>query len=163
MVDLGCDFDVSKEADGRGHVSVCSGWVVYRIADQEMLVSAGFGVQFDARHVSTPIRPSADLASPVPIDLLERALADTGAASTDVAAKLRDAGALTAPSLLPRYPKPARTALYPRLAKALKVSDDDAPHRPASLVGNQGAIDARWQRIRTRPKKWWANWSDAFN
>ena len=169
VVDLGCDFDVWKQVDGSGRVSVRSGWVAYRIDNQEVLVPAGFEVRFNARDVTTPIRPDADPSLRRALDALERALmergptsADTLRASAAVAASLSDADAFTALSLLTRYPKLAATPLYPRLARALKVSVDSEIHRSEWIVGNQDAINAWWQQIPTTPKKWWANWSDVL-
>ncbi|HET9032861.1 MAG TPA: FecR domain-containing protein [Dokdonella sp.] len=170
VVDLGCDFDLWKQADGHGRVYVHSGWIAYEAADRQILVPAGFEVHFDPQQVSTPIRRGAGPALQGAVGTLEIALAESGENSTetlqaasDVAAKLEDADAFTALSLLTRYPKLAATALYPRLARALGASADDASHHAAWVAGDHDAINAWWQRIPTPPKRWWANWRDAFN
>lgn len=169
VVDLGCDFDLWKQPDGRGRVYVRSGWVAYRVAAHEVLVPAGYGMQFDAEHPSTPMRPEAAAAFVQAVRHLERALAtrdvsprDTLAASAAVAHAAQDADAFTLLALLSEHPRLADGDLYPRLAQALKTTQNDAEHRSAWIAGRRAAIDAWWTLLPTSPKRWWANWSDVF-
>lgn len=168
VVDLGCDFDVWKGADGRGRVYVRSGWVAYRLGAQEVLLPSGFAMEFDARRASTPLRPEAPPAFVQAVRELERALeatADPLAAREPagrVAAAAADTDAFTLLSLLTRHPALADGPLYARLARALGVSADDSAHRAAWAAGDQAAVGAWWRRMPTQPKHWWSNWSDAL-
>lgn len=168
VVDLGCDFEVWKAADGRGRVYVRSGWVAYRLGAQDVLLPSGFAMDFDAQHASTPLRPAAAPAFVQAVRDLDAALdaaADAAAAEAvagRVASAAADADAFSLLSLLTRHPSLARGALYPRLARALGVTADDAAHRDAWRGGDASAIDAWWQRMPTQPKRWWSNWADAL-
>jgi hypothetical protein len=168
LVDLGCDFDVWKDADGRGRVYVRSGWVAYRLGAQEVLLPSGFAMDFDARRAWTPLRPAAAPGFVHAVRELERILegAMDAHAAEDAAGRVAsaatDADAFTLLSLLTRHPSLARGALYPRLARALSVAADDSAHRGAWLAGDASAIEAWWQRMPTQPKHWWSNWADAL-
>ena len=165
IVDLGCDFDVWKQADGRGRVFVRSGWIIHRTDTGEVLVPAGYAVEFDAQRASTPLRPEADAAFAQAVARLDASLDAPGTADVTaaeaVASAATDADAYTLLSLLSRYPALARTALYPRLAHAFKETGDDA-HRAAWTAGDPAAIDAWWRHLPTSPKRWWLNWPDVF-
>lgn len=169
VVDLGCDFDVWKRADGPGRVAVRSGWIVFRLGAREVLLPAGFAMDFDAQRASTPLRTGAAPAFARAVTALDHALDGddapaerVAALSVEVAATAADADALTLLSLLTRQPTLARGALYPRLARALGVSGRDVAHRAAWARGEQTAIDAWWRRMPTQPKHWWSNWADAL-
>lgn len=169
VVDLGCDFDLWKQPNGSGRVYVRSGWVAYRVAAHEVLVPAGFAMHFDAQRPSTPMRPEASPAFVRAVHTLERALllgepslpAMQNAAAA-VANAATDADAFTVLALLSRHPRLADTPLYPRLAQALHTKADDPTHRAAWAAGDSNAIDPWWERLPTSPKRWWANWADAF-
>ena len=169
VIDLGCDFDLWKQADGSGRIFVRSGWVAWRVGAHEILLPAGFGLRFDSLHASTPMRPLASAAFASAIDALERTLVQSGpessaaiAAANAVAARADDADAFTLLSLLSQHPQLAHGALYGRLAHALGLPGDDASHRRAWAAGDQTAINAWWQRMPTQPKRWLANWSDVL-
>lgn len=169
VVDLGCDFEVWKNADGRGRVYVRSGWVAYRLGAEEILLPSGFAIDFAGGRATTPLRPEATAAFAQAVHEFEQALdaGDESAAgvavlSERVAATADDADAFTLLSLLTRHPALARSALYPRLATALGLSAADSAHRDAWIAGDQAAIDAWWRRIPHQPKHWWWNWSDAL-
>ena len=169
VIDLGCDFDLWKQPDGSGRVYVRSGWVAYRVAAHEVLVPAGYAMQFDAEHPSTPLRPEADIAFVQAVQVLERALAtpetsprETRAASDAVARVAQDADAFTLLALLSDYPRLADGDLYPRLAQALKTTQNDTEHRAAWIAGRRTAVDAWWALLPIQPKHWWANWVDVF-
>lgn len=169
VVDLGCDFEVWKGADGRGRVYVRSGWVAYRLGAEEILLPAGFAIDFAGGRATTPLRAEATAAFAQALREFERTLeagdraaAEVAASSARVAATADDADAFTLLSLLTRHPSLAQDALYPRLARALGVVADDTAHRAAWTAGDQAAIDAWWRRIPRQPKHWWWNWSDAL-
>lgn len=170
IVDLGCDFELWKQPDGRGRVLVRSGWVAYRVGERDLLVPAGFELNFEGAHARTPVRAVADPTFVAAVIELEQALARSGPASADtrtasavVAAAAADADGYTLLSLLTQEPRLASSALYPRLARALGEDTGDEPHRAAWLAGEAVAIDAWWDRLEVQPKTWWANWADAFS
>ena len=167
VIDLGCDFDMWKYADGSARVYVRSGWIAWRVAAQEILLPAGFGLHFDAQHASTPLRPHASPAFASAVEALEKALAQSGqessaarAAADAVASEAEDADGFTLLSLLSQHPQLVHGKLYDRLARALGTSGHDESHRAAWAAGDHDAINAWWQRMPTQPKHWWANWSD---
>ncbi|RNF85127.1 hypothetical protein EER27_04930 [Lysobacter psychrotolerans] len=179
VVDLGCDFDVWKQGDGSGRVFVRSGWVAYRVGSKDVLVPAGFGMRFDARGPATPLRPNATRAFTTSVRDLENALtradtsdgdmqdidvtaADIRAAADRVAANAADTDAYTLLSLLTVHPDLAGTALYPRLARALRIARTDRTHRAGWIAGDQRAINQWWEKYPTQPKRWWTHWADAL-
>ena len=170
VIDLGCDFDLWKHADGSGRILVHSGWVAWRLASQEVLLPAGFGMRFDAMQASTPVRLHASRAFAHALETLDAALAQPGplsgaahAAADSVAERADDADAFSLLSLLSRHPSLAGGALYARLARALGTPADDARHRAAWTTGDHDAIDTWWRKLPTRPKTWWLNWSDVLD
>lgn len=168
VIDLGCDFDLWKNADGSGRVYVRSGWVAYRVGEREVLLPSGFAMDFDAQRALTPLRPEATPAFVQAVREFERSLG-TGhdpsvnavALAERVATNATDADAFTLLSLLTQNPELARGVLYPRLARALG-QPGDAAHRAAWIAGDRAAIDAWWRRMPTQPKHWWSNWADAL-
>jgi hypothetical protein len=169
VVDLGCDFDLWKRPDGSGRVFVRSGWVSYRVGDEDVLVPEHFGLSFNGAHAHTPLRPDAPVALARAVDALESVIARDGAgsksaqrAATRVAASARDRDAFSMLSLLSRWPALASTPLYPRLGAALGVRAIEPGHRQAWEAGDQNAIDAWWQKIPSQPKRWWTHWNDVL-
>lgn len=169
VVDLGCDFDLWKDAAGHGRVYVHSGWIAYRVGAREVLLPSGFAMDFDAERASTPLRPEATPAFVQAVRELEHALdsADGSSATAElsaerVATEATDADAFTLLSLLTQSPSLANGTLYPRLARALGIVADDSAHRAAWAAGDQAAIAAWWRRMPTQPKQWWSNWADAL-
>jgi len=169
VIDLGCDFDIWKQANGHGRVFVRSGWVAYEVAEQEVLVPAGFAMRFDAARPYTPMRPQASAVFARAVQAMDRVLIESGPdsaaalqASATVAAASDDADGYSLLSLLTRYPVLAKGELYPRLAASLKAGKLDDAHRAAWLVGDQETIDSWWQLLPRHPKSWWRNWKDWF-
>lgn len=168
VVDLGCDFDLWKGADGSGRVSVRSGWVSYRVGSEDILVPQGYALGFTADQVQTPLASGATRELAQAVENLESAVrADPQTPNIEVlaeavAAAARDEDAFTLLSLLSRWPHLAATGLYPRLGKALDTGVADAQHRRAWTSGDAQAIDAWWQKLPRHPKQWWVNWRDAL-
>lgn len=169
IVDLGCDFDVWKRADGSGRVYVRSGWIDYGVGSYEVLVPAGFALAFSAERPFTPMRPEATPEFAMAVTTLEQAITQSGAdasaalaASKAVAEAAQDADGFTLLSLLTQYPPLAKGDLYPRLAIAFKTAEDDQGHRSAWAAGNTHAMNRWWDLYPTQPKDWWRNWTDAL-
>ena len=168
IVDLGCDFDVWRQADGNGRVSVRSGWIAWRNGAAERLVPAGYEVRFVGDRISLPLRVEADVAlrqAMAAFETQQAAVANDPVAFARVADHIADvasdADAMSLLSLLTEHPELASSRVYPRLARALGLPVDDA-HRQAWQQGSRAAIDAWWARLPTQPKRWWMNWRDVF-
>lgn len=169
IVDLGCDFDLWKRPDGSGRVFVRSGWVSYRVGNDDILVPEHYGLNFSDTHAQTPTRADAPIVFTKAIIELEHVLATEGSSSAAaqvaaaaVAHAARDVDSFSLLSLLSRWPALANTALYPRLGAALGVDAVDPSHRLAWEAGDQAAIDAWWKKMPSQPKQWWGNWTDLF-
>ncbi len=169
VIDLGCDFDLWKQVNGRGRVYVRNGWIAYQVASREVLVPAGYAMQFDATNFSTPVRSNADQGFVDAMRRLDQAIADDGSdsvsavtAADQVAARATDNDAYSLLSLLSSQPRLASSDLYPRLAKAFSLPATDAAHRRAWTEGSQDAINAWWKKLPVQPKQWLGNWTDLF-
>lgn len=168
VVDLGCEFILERGLDGSGHLSVLSGWVQQHLGGKEQLVPAGHALSFSADAASTPLRSDAPEALRTALAALDHAMQRRAAAdeidalAAAVAHAARDSDQYTLMSLLLRDPELAASALYPRLARALRVSADDAAHRSDWIQGDYAAVEIWWQRLPSQPKRWWTHWRDAF-
>lgn len=166
IVDLGCEFDL-WQGGGAGRVLVRSGWVSYRLADEDILVPAGYQLTYRDGQARSPMRPRASPDLIRATARLDAALArganeeEVDALSAQAAGAMTKDDAFTALSLLTRFPKLARTELYPALAQALGTQPSLA-HRQAWSRGSQQAMDAWWQKMPVQPKAWWRNWRDAW-
>ncbi len=167
VVDLGCDFDLWKGRDGTGRVSVRSGWVSFRVGNEDVLLPQGYALSFAEGTASTPLRVDAPTALVGAVQALETMLKSgdfrslkLDEAAQGVAETARKQDAFTLLSLLTRWPALARTELYPQLATALDVQEIAPGHRQAWEAANQKAIDAWWKKLPRQPKQWWANWTD---
>ncbi len=170
VVDLGCDFDMWKRPDGTGRVEVRSGWVSYRIGNEDVLVPEGHGVEFANGIVSTPMRPGASREFADALKKLDLAMrpgsVDAGQVdrlADEVARRAADADAFSLLSLLTRRTGLAGTGIYPRLARALHVAGLRPEHREAWAAGNKEAINEWWDLMPRQPKTWLRNWSDMFD
>jgi hypothetical protein len=169
VVDLGCDFDLWKERNGSGRVFVRSGWISYRVGNEDILVPKGYALSFVNQKAGTPLRPDAPASLRTAVHALETALSSKTVRSVElydaterVADAARDQDAFTLLSLLTRWPSLARTPLYPRLATALRVQGDSTDHRSAWEEGDLEAIDMWWDKLPRQPKQWWTHWRDVL-
>lgn len=169
ILDLGCDFDVWKHLDGSGRVYVRSGWIDYEVGSHQVLVPAGFAINFSADRPFTPMRPKATREFAMAVQKLEHSMTESGSTSTAtlaasrlVAEAAQDGDGFTLLSLLTQYPQLANGDMYPRLAIALKAAGNDQGHRAAWVAGNTHAMNSWWDLYPTQPKNWWVNWTDAL-
>lgn len=166
FTDLGCEFDLEIDASSAGTLHVTSGWVIYRIRGEEVLVPEQYVLAFDETTVRVPLR--SDAAAEFRRWVIEL---DTMAPTNDrarifelsqgIAANARDADYFTLLSLLVRHPTLAEAPLYTRLAAALNI-DVDESHRARWMQGDATARDEWWRRIPEQPKTWWLKWRDAL-
>lgn len=167
IVDLGCEFTLDVQAH-RSTLEVLSGWVAYTAAGREVLVPAGYRVQFRDLEVDFPVRPGADPAFAAALTQLQVSLRHPSRALTTQANIIesllrhsQNADAFSLLSILTQYPKLARSELFSRLAEQLQMPTD-AAHRRAWVAGDVQAIERGWQRLPAQPKAWWRNWRDAW-
>jgi len=166
-VDLGCEFVLASDADGRGVLDVRSGWVGYQSVHDEILVPAGFVAELaPGGAASSPLRPQATAAVREAVHAVDAAMrgeGDAAPAAERLAAAAEPADAMTLLAVLTRYPGLAATALYPRLGALLGLRIVDPAHRARWIGGDRAAITAWWDALPgPRPKQWWLSWRDGF-
>jgi len=164
LLDLGCEFELDIDPDRNGRLAVLSGWVQLERGGHEILVPQGYRLDFDAQHLQTPVRVSANPDLRRALLRLDQALriGTQVDASADTAAALAEhADVYSLLSLLTRHPELARTQLYPRLSEALD-RPLDARERAAWAAGDSETINRAWQRLPQPPKAWWRHWRDAL-
>ncbi len=163
-VDLGCEFEMSRDPQGKGTLHVTSGWVIHRVKGQETLVPAGTRLDFDEVRSGIPLATTASAGFRAAVERLDLAMSQ-GARAPDieetVAREARASDRFTLLTLLTRYPALASGPLYPRLA-AMFDEAPDARHREAWQHGSVHAMNLWWERIPRPPKAWWLNWRDAI-
>jgi hypothetical protein len=164
VIDLGCFFQLSVDADGVAHLTVRSGWVELDNAFGESLVPAGASslMQSDRR----PFVPVVDDAAPAfssSVRAIERA--------DDVAAQLphiatitryaRERDVVTLLMLAARLDGPARGQL---LDAAAKISPPPASIDMKAAAAADNIAIWKWIDALALPpvKGWWRNWRDAF-
>ena len=164
-LDLGCEFEMSRDAQGTGSIQVTSGWVMHRVGRRETLVPAGSTLAFDDVRSGVPLAATASAGFRDAVDRLDLAMS-AGRHAPDLeraaAAAATAADRFSLLALLTRYPELASGPLYPRLATLLGEPGDDPEHRRAWQAGSVQAMEAWWAKIPRPPKAWWLNWKDAF-
>ncbi len=166
LIDLGCEFDLWKHADGSGRVAVHSGWIVYRAGRDETLVPEHYTIGFRSDGIDTPLHVAATPALRNAVQAMDARFrlgqpADAALAQA-VADAATDNDAYTLLVLLTREPALASGPLYSRLAEAFGLDGSNARHRAAWAGGNRHAIDAWWDALPRPPKQWWRYWRDAL-
>lgn len=163
-VDLGCEFEMSRNPQGEGAIHVTSGWIMHRVEGQETLVPAGSRLDFDAARSGIPLSTMSSPAFRAAVQRLDLAMAEGKRPPGAEEAVVREATAsdsFALLSLLTRYPALASGPVYPKLATLFDLPVD-APHRDAWSRGSMHAMNLWWERIPRPPKAWWLNWQDAF-
>lgn len=163
-IDLGCEFEMSRNPQGEGTVHVTSGWIMHRVGVQETLVPAGSRLDFDALRSGIPLSTTATTGFKAAVQRLDIAMARGTRLAGEEEAIVREAtraDSFALLSLLTRYPALASGPIYPELATLLDAPAD-AAHREAWSRGSLQAMDLWWERIPRPPKAWWLNWQDAL-
>lgn len=164
-VDLGCEFEISRNPYGAGTIHVISGWVMHRVNGQETLVPAGSNLDFNEERSGIPLATTATAGFRIAVERLDRAMSGGKRAPDMEALVARSATAsdrFTLLTLLTRYPALASGPLYPRLATMFDGPSSNPDHRKAWLHGNVRAMNLWWEQIPRPPKAWWLNWRDAL-
>ncbi len=164
VIDLGCIFDLSVDAQGTTRVSVDTGWVQLANGWGESLVPAGASsVMSAATRPGVPVYDDAAPAFSDAVRTLERAT-DDGArlhALDTIAATARARDVVTLLVLANVEPATAKRPLLDRAARLI-------PPPPGVTVDAIVAGDSsqlwRWYGALDLPpaKSWWLNWRDAL-
>lgn len=163
-IDLGCEFEMQRDAQGTGSIHVTSGWVMHAVNGQETLVPAGSTLRFDAERSGIPFAITATTEFRNAVDQLDLSMA-RGKRAPAVEARIANDAAVTDRftllTLLTRYPTLASGPLYPRLANEFGEIPLDPKHRSAWQQGSVHAMNQWWEQMPRPPKAWWLNWRDA--
>ena len=165
VLDLGCEFVLKADADGRGSLEVRSGWVQIDGLWWETLIPQGARV--DLRGEGPPGTPYDIGASKDFVATLRRVDAqgrDVAANTDDVrrlAAAARRQDAITLLSLLKQHPHLGEGPVFDRLAQIMPadvvVTREDLRRR------GPDALSPWWRSLPyPRMKRWWMQWPDAF-
>jgi hypothetical protein len=164
-VDLGCEFDMSRNPRGEGTIHVTSGWIMHRVNGQETLVPAGSTLEFNARRSGIPLATTATRGFASAVAGLDKRMSEGQRMPEIEATVARTATAsdrFTLLTLLTRYPALASGPIYPRLATMFDGPASDPGHREAWQRGSVHAMNLWWEQIPRPPKAWWLNWRDAL-
>lgn len=166
VVDLGCEFELLRRADGSGEVRVLSGWILHSAGVVDVLVPQHYTLRFTDGRAGTPLHRAATPALRAALQAMDRrhqqGLEPDSRLAQAVADAATDADAYSLLALLTREPALAAGPLYPRLAQALGLDAGDTQHRAAWAAGSVHAINAWWDALPHPPKQWWRYWRDAL-
>ena len=164
VIDLGCEFLLTVDADGNGSLSVRSGWVMIDNDRREVLVPQGTRVRLHGSGAAgTPYTNDADKAFVAALDAIDARSGMVDPGGVEVRALIaasRPQDAITLLSLLQGYPQLAAGPLFERMTQLL-------PDVPASRAAWQTDHDAQldaWRHALPYPriKRWWTQWPDAL-
>lgn len=164
-VDLGCEFEMSRNPRGEGSLQVTSGWVMHSVNGQETLVPAGSNLRFDEARSGIPLADTATTGFRNAVESLDLAMSKgqrMPGLEADIAHAATPSDRFALLTLLTRYPTLASGPLYPRLATMFDEPALDPEHRKAWLHGSVHAMNRWWEQIPRPPKAWWLNWRDAL-
>lgn len=165
VLDLGCEFVLKTDADGRGSLEVRSGWVQIEGLWWETLIPQGARVEL--RGDAPPGTPydegaSAEFRAALrEIDAQGRSVSAHGEAVRRLTAAARAQDAITLLSLLKQYPRLGEGPVFDRLAAIMPA--DAKVDREDFLRRGPRALGPWWDRLPyPRIKRWWMQWPDAF-
>ncbi len=164
-IDLGCEFEMHRNLQGKGSLHVLSGWVMHRVNGQETLVPEGSVLAFDEARSGIPLASGATAAFRKSVEQLDQAMSQgtrTPALEAAIADQATASDRFALLTLLTRYPALASGPLYPRLSAMFDEPAPDPGHRKAWLHGSVHAMNQWWERLPRPPKAWWLQWRDAL-
>lgn len=154
-VDLGCQYTLRVAKDGRGFLTVETGWVAFEWHNIESFIPAGAACTTRPEH--GPDTPHF-LDAP---EALTKAVAQfdlTGSAQAlnEALAAARPRDALTVWHLLRRTQGAERAAVFYRF-EAL-VTLPSSVTREGILNGDRKSMDAAWDALQLGDTSWWRGW-----
>jgi hypothetical protein len=154
-VDLGCEYTLSVANDGKGFLTVQTGWVAFQWHNIESFIPAGAACTTRPRHgPDTPHfldAPESLTKAVAEFDLTGRTQALNLALS---AARPRDA--LTLWHLLHRTQGAERAEVFDHFASLVKLPSGVT--REGILTGDGKSMDAAWDALNLGDTSWWREW-----
>ena len=154
-IDLGCQYDLSVDANGNGLLTVETGWVAFEHRGLESFIPAGASCRtVRARGPGTPFYTDA---TPEFRQSLEQYEASGDLASLNrVLKNARAKDALTLWHLVSRVPPSERAKVFDRFAQFVRVPHD--VNRDRALALDRGALDRCWTALNLDDAEWWRQW-----
>ncbi len=159
-VDLGCEYTLTSDEHGSGHLRVETGWVAFQNAGLESFIPAGAAC---STHRDTgPGLPYFEDASEVfraAVGAYDNVRGAPGLNTILREARSRDA--LTLWHLLTRTSGERRAAVFDRFAALVKIPA--SVQRDAVLAGDHKALDECWNALGLEDTDWWREWKRRWN
>jgi hypothetical protein len=154
-IDLGCQYELSVDANGDGLLSVETGWVAFEHRGLESFIPAGASCRtVRARGPGTPF--FAD-AAPEFRQSLEQYEASGDLASLHRVLEIaRPKDGLTLWHLLSRVPAAERPIVFDRFAQLVPIPPGVSRER--ALVLDRAVLDRCWNALGLDDAEWWRVW-----
>jgi hypothetical protein len=153
-IDLGCEYVLTVDNAGDGHLKVSMGWVAFSYAGRESFIPAG--AQCITRRRGGPGVPYFDDAP----GALQRGVAafDQGDSSAlqAILENAREADGLTLWHLLTRVPILQRGEVFDRFSQLVKLPSEVT--RINALRADAHTIDLCWNALGLESAEWWRGW-----
>jgi len=163
VIDLGCVFDLSVDADGVSRVRVQTGWVQIANGWGESLIPAGASsIMTAASRPGVPIYDDAAPAFASSVRTLERYRSAAPAGTIeDIVRTARKRDVLTLLTLAAALPAPERG---PILGSAAQLVPPPPTVDVRAIAAGRNESLWRWYNTLELPpaKNWWLNWRDAL-
>jgi hypothetical protein len=165
LFDLGCAFTLHVDQNGRGMVSVTSGWVEFATASRSVIIPAGAeAVTEPGVGPGTPYFSDGPPAFKTAVNQLDSHSGDDpekAAALQSILENARARDALTLLSLIRQLPRAQREMVLDRLAVFVPIPSGYT--RDDVLDLRKDAMDAYWNALRLgSPKSWIMHWQDVL-
>ena len=154
-VDLGCEYTLSVAKDGKGFLTVESGWVAFQWNKIESFIPEGAACSTRVGHgPGTPYFLDAPKAFTE--SLAEFDLSGNGQALHSVLQAARPQDALTLWHLLERTQGAERAEVFGRFAALVNLPPGIT--RESILRGERNSMDAAWDALKLGDTSWWREW-----
>lgn len=165
VLDLGCEFTVDTDAQGRGVLTVRSGWVQVDTGRDEVLVPEGATVRLrDRGALGTPRSLQASAAFVAALDAIDARAGQVepdGAEIGRLVAASTPGDAISLLSLLQRDPRLAEGPLFDRIPQLLPQAG--LVTRADLRTRGPVALGPWWDALPyPRVKRWWMQWPDVL-
>jgi hypothetical protein len=153
-VDLGCEYNLTVDANGDGLLKVRMGWVAFQHRGRESFIPAG--AQCVTRKRGGPGIPYYEDATPALADAVARFDRGDTAATAAILAAARPRDGLTLWHLLTRVPAQDRGAVFDRFAELVTVPAVATREKVMEL--DRFAVDECWNALNLENTDWWRGW-----
>jgi hypothetical protein len=158
-VDLGCEYDLSVDADGNGFLEVETGWVAFQFRARESFIPAGAACRTTRQR--GPGVPYYKDAPPALLAALQRY--ESGGdpeALQRVIDSARPKDALTLWHLLTRVSGGLRAQVFDRFAALVPLPP--AIDRARLLNNDPQMLDLCWNALSLEDTDWWRSWKQSW-